>query len=393
MVLQPGNRRRRWAARVACGSGRGWRRVACLAVAMLVLTTAAPRAAHATSYELSYVVTNLGFLPGYASYSEATAINDSGQVVGSSWSSGYARAFRYSGGVMTDLGGPSGYEGAEAYDIDASGHVAATVAIPGYIARAAEYDGSWHTLAKLTGAGDYYWAYGSNDNGLSVGLQRWDNGGGSYSWLPVEYNANTHTTLSLGSLGSDNGQANAVNNSNVAVGHSVNASGKSRAFRYTDGGGMTDLNVGDGSVAWDINNDGDIVGSGYNGYAWLRTSAGLVTSLGALGGTSSEAYAVNSSDWVVGMARTADNAQHAFVYRNGTMTDLNSLLPAGTGWTLTVASDINTSGQIVGYGTYGGVRTAFLLNPVLTELPEPSSASLLLLGGVLGWVSRRRRRR
>jgi probable HAF family extracellular repeat protein len=45
------------------------------------------------------------------------------------------------------------------------------------------------------------------------------------------------------------------------------------------------------------------------------------------------------------------------------MTDLNSLIPAGSGWVLTSARGINDAGQIVGTGTISGVQHAFLLTP------------------------------
>ena len=42
---------------------------------------------------------------------------------------------------------------------------------------------------------------------------------------------------------------------------------------------------------------------------------------------------------------------HAFLYQNGTMTDLNSLLPASfKGITLLDATSINNLGQIVAFG-------------------------------------------
>lgn len=52
---------------------------------------------------------------------------------------------------------------------------------------------------------------------------------------------------------------------------------------------------------------------------------------------------------------------HAFLHDSGGMTDLNSLLPPGSGWELTLASAINDSGQIVGVGTHNGAVRAFLL--------------------------------
>ncbi len=52
------------------------------------------------------------------------------------------------------------------------------------------------------------------------------------------------------------------------------------------------------------------------------------------------------------------------LWRNGIMTNLNNLLPAGTGWELGAAYGINNKGQIVGTGKFKGQDTAFLLTPV-----------------------------
>ncbi|MBA3439381.1 MAG: hypothetical protein H0T92_05880 [Pyrinomonadaceae bacterium] len=46
--------------------------------------------------------------------------------------------------------------------------------------------------------------------------------------------------------------------------------------------------------------------------------------------------------------------QHAFIYGNNMMLDLNDLIPSGSGWVLSVANDINNLGQIVGTGIFGG---------------------------------------
>jgi probable HAF family extracellular repeat protein len=45
------------------------------------------------------------------------------------------------------------------------------------------------------------------------------------------------------------------------------------------------------------------------------------------------------------------------------MLDLNSTIPAGSGWDLNSANAINASGQIVGDGLYNGQIHAFLLTP------------------------------
>src|SRR5215510_455786 len=75
-----------------------------------------------------------------------------------------------------------------------------------------------------------------------------------------------------------------------------------------------------------------------------------ITDLGTLGGTASVALGLNSSGQVVGWAFTTSNAQHAFLYSGGAMTDLNSLIDTNSGWTLNVAFAINDNGQIVGRG-------------------------------------------
>ena len=65
---------------------------------------------------------------------------------------------------------------------------------------------------------------------------------------------------------------------------------------------------------------------------------------------------------------------------DGQATDLNTLLPSGSGWTLLAATGINDLGQIVGYGTYDGNNQGFLLTPSalgdppnVTYVPEPTS--------------------
>jgi hypothetical protein len=87
---------------------------------------------------------------------------------------------------------------------------------------------------------------------------------------------------------------------------------------------------------------------------------------------------------------------------------LNSLIGAGSGWTLDAAFAVNDGGQIVGTGQLNGIEHAFLLDsapPVLAGVdalqsseslsapaaaPEPGTW-LLMLGGLAGLVILRTR--
>jgi probable HAF family extracellular repeat protein len=68
--------------------------------------------------------------------------------------------------------------------------------------------------------------------------------------------------------------------------------------------------------------------------------------LGTFGGEFSFAYALNSYD-IVGTAETKTRERHAFLYRDGKLKDLNSLIPPKSGWTLIEATAISEGGKIL----------------------------------------------
>lgn len=76
--------------------------------------------AHAFLYA-NGVMTDLGTMDG-ASLSEATAINERGQITGHGWVEGSQHAFLYQAGVMQDLGTLGGRY-SFAYDINNAGHI------------------------------------------------------------------------------------------------------------------------------------------------------------------------------------------------------------------------------------------------------------------------------
>ena len=79
-----------------------------------------------------------------------------------------------------------------------------------------------------------------------------------------------------------------------------------------------------------------------------------MTDLGTLGGPNSEAFDINARGAVVGRP-TRSSGPRAFHLAERVMTDLTTLLPAGSGWVLHRATGISEGGQIVGSGTLNGV--------------------------------------
>ena len=142
------------------------------------------------------------------------------------------------------------------------------------------------------------------------------------------------------------------------------------------------------STATAINNAGQVVGSiRYAGGAPIPqpnpaflVSGDTATNIGTLGGLNAAAKDINNNGIVVGDSTLPDTTTHAFIYRSGTMTDLNTLI-ASSGWVLTTAKAINDKGQIVGSGTLNGEAHGFLLTPIDTGAPQPPSIVTQPVGG------------
>lgn len=175
--------------------------------------------------------------------------------------------------------------------------------------------------------------------------------------------------------GDPDGFVNAIND----IGQAVGASGK--CFTALPGihallwqnGSATDL--GNLGGTWnhfplDINNQGQVVGfsnlpNDATTHAFLWTEDDGIQDLGTLPGDfSSFAYGINSKARVVGTSAGASGPR-AFLWKSGVMTDLNSLIPAGSPLFLLDAFSINSRGEIVGDAlqTSTGEVHAFLATP------------------------------
>ncbi len=345
-------------------------------------------------------IIDIGTLAGGNS-SAATAINASGQVAGyATTASGDTRPVRYSGGTLTDLGTLGGTF-SYGYGINASGTVVGN-SYTGTVYRAfsAPVGGSITSLGSVGTAGSY--ASAINDSGVAVG-RSWNVTNTGID--PASYSGGSVTSLSTG--GGFSGGAGGINANGDIVGGIESAGTNITDLFLYHNGVLSDLgNMGGGGTFSEafgtaINNSGLIVGSGNLSeqgpdHAFYY-SGGAFHDMGTLnGGYQSGASGVNSSGEIVGYSWLGNNGNNtaAFLYANGSMIDLNTLLPNNSGWQLATANGINDSGLIVGTGTINGQTHGYILDRgQASATPEPGSFALLGAGGLMAGYLRSRRRK
>lgn len=349
---------------------------AVLCVASLV---GSPRVAHAQAR--TYTLTDLGTLGG--TYSAASAINRSGQVVGGSTLPGdeTLHPFLYADGRMVDLGTLSG--SGFASSINAQGQVVGSYATeseqvrpflftPGVgltdlTSRGLSRDGPRDIIVNdLSELGLFAGIFGPN--AVSPFARGFLFGPGPSVRPLVEL---------FGALTSE---AHAVNNNGLVAGGCAFPSGAFRAVRFEGSGGRpVDLGTfpnGELSFAYGINEAGAVVGGATVDaantivHAFRKNFDGGLIDLGTTGGfPSSIAYAINDNGSIVGNLYRGDPATEpparAFLHTpDRGMVDLNTLVDPGSGMTLETAFAINDAGQIVGSAITAEREThAYLLTP------------------------------
>jgi uncharacterized membrane protein len=185
-----------------------------------------------------------------------------------------------------------------------------------------------------------------------------------------------------------------INDRGQVVGTLFNDGGTccSHGFVWRGGQVRQLADFGFGSSASAINNRAQVVGSGEQQLPQGRTyvpvlfESGGIRSLDTLGGEGN-AEDINDAGWIVGQThRPGTGSSIAFVWHDGVLRDLNSLLPIGVTRRMTVnyAADINESGQILVQAQLNDLSGA-LRTLVLTPVPEPTTVAMLLAG--LGVVS------
>jgi probable HAF family extracellular repeat protein len=280
-----------------------------------------------------------------------------------------------------------------------------------------------------------------NDQGVAVGQRITP--GPNLASVPFKYADGIFTKVQLPNM--TYGYFTDINNNGIAIGDYVPKDQSVRSFIF-DQKIIGELNSDDGSLlsAMGINDAGQIAGIHYpppadtnrdiHGFVYFN---GKVFNLGDFGGGYSDAIAINNNGVVTGSSTypgaPGDQMRHAFIYSDGQMRDLgvlggllsfphgmndlgdvvgessyalnslmhgfiagrndimdlNDLIDRASGWELTLATDINNLGQIVGQGWLKGFDDnprGFLLTPV----PEPG---LLPIGTTLLVIGSRRYRR
>jgi probable HAF family extracellular repeat protein len=193
--------------------------------------------------------------------------------------------------------------------------------------------GEIHELSPLSGD-TVGFAFGINDHGQAVG----SSGLCSNTTIPPNPSG-PHAVLwekdgsatDLGNLGGTLNAASAINYWGEVVGAAQSSiDGNIHTFLWTRDKGMQDLGIFPGAIVTvapccnTINDRGEVVGFSIDGTTF---------------------------------------SSRAIVWQDKAPVDLNTLIPADSGWYLQAAEAINDAGEIVGYGTINGNTHAFRATP------------------------------
>lgn len=184
-----------------------------------------------------------------------------------------------------------------------------------------------------------------------------------------------YTITDLGTLGGTYSWGWGINNFGEVTGESTIAGDViTHAFLYSSWTGMKDIGaLGDNansSAGYGINDLGQVTGWSLIAgdvfyHAFLYTPRKGMEDIGPPG-TYSYGNSINNLGQVTGAAQTPGGDHvHAFLYSAGQTTDLLTLLPPSSGWTILYEGwGINDLGQITGVGVINGQVHAFLMTPV-----------------------------
>jgi probable HAF family extracellular repeat protein len=329
-----------------------------------------------------YTVTDLGALPGKPNSGEwQQTINNAGVIAA------YANAsaddlffnaffgdspFLWKNGAITPLPELPGAIDTIPFHINNVGQVVGRSTPAGQRNHAVLWDhGIIQVLPELAGDNSSA-ALSINDRGQAVGYSRKPLADGNDRHAALWYKGTVSQLPPLPGGGAFD-EALCINEQGQMAGFSGPSSGLEHIALWSKGA-VYDLGTlgGPSAFAVGINNKVQVVGQSdtasgnVDPFFWEN---GVLTDLGNFGAdVYGTAVDINSRSQIVGYSAGDPNdmlTYHALLWENGVMTNLQTKIPAVSGWTLLGASGINEHGQIVGVGLHNGFLRACLLTPVL----------------------------
>jgi probable HAF family extracellular repeat protein len=145
-----------------------------------------------------------------------------------------------------------------------------------------------------------------------------------------------------------------------------------------------------GNIAYDINNQGQVVGNSdlpgdttFDAFLWTRKTG--MQDLGTLSGdVASVSLSINDAGSVVGASLDANFDPRAFLWEKGVMTDLNTLIAGDSPLYLLTGCSINSRGEITGLGlTSTGETHTYLARPTHSVATSESTSQGVISPRVL----------
>jgi uncharacterized membrane protein len=286
------------------------------------------------SQAFTWTLGGLVGLPNLAGRNHAVSndANDNGIVVGTAATTLFGSSrlpVIWNNGAVSQLPLPAGETIGDANGVNASG-VAVGSVDGGSLQQAVVYSGGSATVITQTTATGCFFvtAFGINNSGRIIG-QGIDPNNAARN-VGIAYDIGAGAAFEVGALPGFNGAlAFGVSNTGYVVGSSMLNQGSGLPFIWSDAGGMVAIPLATG------------------------TSQG-------------SARAVNSAGWVVGQDSSAFSIP--FLYDGTTTYRLADLIPAGSGWDLSMntsssALGISDNNIIVGTGVHNGATHAYAMVP------------------------------